>query len=161
MIVANRAVLGTIVLALVIVSCGRRAASPPFQPTVEAAVAVARQRYGGDLIVFVCDRSPMCRETRREVFGATPTGRFVTANFAAVQLRAGSDAARAVLAQYQAPSDRPQIIVVSERLNNLRVHVLRLERIKEQNLLEKLQAVKRARTIEEYRRTIRVRARAR
>jgi hypothetical protein len=153
-IVVSRAALGTIILTLVIVSCGREAASTPFQPTLEAAVAVARQRHGGDLIVFVCDRSPMCRETRREVFGATPTGRFVAANFAAVQLRAGSDDARAALVQYTAPSDRPQLIVVSERLNNLRVHVLRLERIKEQRLLEKLQAVKRARTFEEYRRTI-------
>jgi hypothetical protein len=151
----SRAALGTICLTLAIVSCGRGAASTPFQPTLEEAIAVARQRHAGDLLVFVCDRSDMCHETRREVFGATPTGRFVAANFAAVHLRSGSDAAQAALVRYQAPSSGPQIIVVSERLNNLRVHVLRLERIREQRLLEKLQAVKRARTFEEYRKTIR------
>ncbi len=145
--------IGTLFLTLLAVACVREPASTLFQPTVEAAYQVARQRHGGDIIVFVSDESSVCRNVRRQIIGSPPVAQFIAANFAAVEVPVGSDAARNVLARYRG-QDRPQIIIASERLNNLHIHVLRLERLKAERFLEQLRGVKQAKTIDEYRRTL-------
>ncbi|HEY6141292.1 MAG TPA: hypothetical protein VI670_26350 [Thermoanaerobaculia bacterium] len=123
-----------------------------FQPTLAAATAVAQQRYGGDLVVFLSDGSPACRQAREQVFGATPLGQFLAANFAAVEVAAGSADAAAVRARYHVPDERPRIIIASDRLEHLRLHIVRIDRIKEANVLRQLKAIKASKTIAEYRR---------
>jgi hypothetical protein len=112
---------------------------------------VARQRYAGDLVVFVSDGSSTCRLAREQVFGATPLGRFLGANFAAVEVPAGSAAAREVRARYHVPDDRPRIIVASDRLEHLRLHIVRLDPINQPKLLRQLKAIKASKTISDYR----------
>jgi hypothetical protein len=141
-------------LTLLFHCCGREPAPTVFQPTLNAAEQVARQRYGGDLIVFISDSSAVCRRTRSQVFGPTPLGRFIAANFAAVEVPAGSTTAREILTRYHAPDRQPQIIVAADRLNNLRIHVVGLERLKEQRFLSQLQAIKQAKTIDDFRRAV-------
>lgn len=94
---------------------------------------MAKQRFGGDLIIFVSDGSPVCRQAREQVFGATPLGQFIAANFAAVEVPARS-------------ADRPRIIVASDRLEHLRLNIVRLDRINQPKLLQQLKAVKAAKT---------------
>lgn len=136
---------------IVLASCARQPAPGALQPSLDAATAVARQRYGGDLVVFVSDGSEACRQAREQVFGATPLGHFLAANFAAVEVQAGS-AAREVRARYHVPDDRPRIIVASDRLSHLRLHIVHVERIDERRLLGQLKAIKAAKTIADYRR---------
>lgn len=146
---------------LLVCACGREPARKPapepppvvvFQPTLDAAERVARQHYDGDLVVFVCDGSLLCARTRGKVFGPTELGRFIAANFAATEVTAGSSAAQEALTRFHSPAHQPQIIFVSDRLKNLRIYTLRLDRIKEPRLLKQLQGLKQAKTIEEYRR---------
>ena len=145
------AIAATLFLTPFFVSCGREPATPPFQPTLADGSRVARQRFGGDLIVFVSDGSSVCQRARSQVFGTTSLGQYVASHFAAVEVPAGSDAAREALTRYQAHDSRPRIIVVSDRLNHLTLHVVRLDRIDEQRLLHQLQAIKAAGTIDDYR----------
>lgn len=100
---------------------------------------MAKQRFGGDLIVFVSDGSPVCRQAREQVFGATPLGQFIAANFAAVEVRAGS-------------ADRPRIVITADRLEHLRLNIVRLDRINQPKLLRQLKAIKAAKTAAEVRR---------
>jgi hypothetical protein len=53
-------------VALVLLgACARKPPAPAvFQPTLAAATAVAQQRYAGDLVVFLSDGSPSCRQAR-------------------------------------------------------------------------------------------------
>ena len=113
---------------------------------------MAQQRYAGDLVVFLSDGSPTCGQVREQVFGATPLGQYLAANFAAVEVPTGSAAARAVRAQYHVPDERPRIIIASDRLEHLRLHIVRLDHIKEANVLRQLKAIKAAKTIADYRR---------
>jgi hypothetical protein len=137
-----------------VAACARRQPAAPgvFQPTLAAATAVAQQRYGGDLVVFLSDTSPTCAQVREQVFGATPLGRYVAANFAAVEVPIGSAAARAVRTQYHVSDERPRIIIASDRLEHLRMHIVRLDHIKEANVLRQLKAIKASKTIADYRR---------
>ncbi len=127
---------------------------PYFQPTLQAADLAARQRYGGDIIVFVADDSTPCRRVRDQLFRSKAVSDFIARNFAAVEVPLGSATAREVLTRYHAPSSRPQIIVASQRLENLRIHVMRLDRVDERRFLGQLQAIKKAKTIEELRRSM-------
>lgn len=106
------------------------------------------------MIVFVSDGSPVCRRVRAQLFEARPVGEFIATNFAAVEVPAGTDAAREVLTRYHAPYSRPQIIIASDRLDNLRIHVMRLDRVNERRFLEQLRAIKKAKTIEDFRRSV-------
>lgn len=144
----------SVIALIVLASCARKPAPAPaaLQPSLEAATAVAQQRYAGDLVVFLSDGSEACRQARSQVFGATPLGQFLTANFAAVEVPAGSAAAREVRARYHVPDDRPRIIVASDRLSHLRLHIVHLDPINEGRLLGQLKAIKAAKTIADYRR---------
>lgn len=113
---------------------------------------MAQQRYAGDLVVFVSDGSSTCRKAREEVFGATPLGQFLGANFAAVEVPAGSAAAREVQARYHVPDERPRIIVASDRLDHLRLQIVRIDSINEPKLLRQLKAIKASKTIADFRR---------
>lgn len=116
---------------------------------------MAQQRYAGDLVVFIADDTRTSRQAREQVFGATPLGQFLTANFAAVEVPAGSAGsadAREVRARYHVPDDRPRIIVASDRLEHLRLHLVRLDHINELNVLRQLKAIKAAKTIADFRR---------
>ena len=140
---------------LLLFSCAREPVPPVFQPTLQAGDLVARQRYGGDMIVFVSDGSAECRRVQNQLFGARPISEFIAMNFAAVEVPAGTDVAREVLTRYHAPDSRPQIIIASERLDNLRIHIRRLDRVNERSFLQQLQALKKAKTIEDFRRSVR------
>jgi hypothetical protein len=143
----------SVAVALVVLwSCSRQPAPGVFQPTLAAAGAEARQRYAGDLVVFVSNGSPACRQAREQVFGATPLGQFLTANFAAVEVPAGSAATSEVRARYHVADDRPRIIVASDRLEHLRLHIVRLDHINQANVLRQLKAIKAAKTIADFRR---------
>ena len=134
-------------------ACARHQPAPGiFQPTLAAATALAQQRYAGDLVVFISDGSPACRQAREQVFGATPLGRFLGANFAAVEVPAGSAPAREVRARYRVRDDRPRIIIASDRLDHLRLHIVRLDHINQPKLLQQLQAIKAAKSIADFRR---------
>lgn len=154
--VANIRVSDTVaalLLALLVVACRREPATfVVFEPTLDAADRVARQRHGGDLVVFVCNDSAPCRRVRSQLFGPTQVGRFIAANFAAVELPAESAAAQQALTRLHSPVHSPQIIIASDRLKDLRIYALRLERIREPRFLRQLQAIKKATTIEDYRR---------
>jgi hypothetical protein len=139
-----------VLLMLVFFSCVREPASTVFQPSFDAAQRLARQRYGGDLIVLISDGSAACRRVRTEIFGATQFGQFISTNFAAVEVPAGSDVAREIQTRYQAADSGPQIIVASDRLKNLRIHVVRFDRVNRPRLLKRLEAIKHSKTIEDY-----------
>ena len=151
----KRSNAGAMLSILLLFSCAREPVSPVFQPTLHAADLVARQRYGGDLIVFVSDGSHVCRRVRNQLFGASPVGEFIAMNFAAVEVPVGTDVAREVLTRYHAPYSRPQIIIASDRLNNLRIHVMRLDEVTQRSFLEQLRTIKKAKTIEDFRRSVR------
>jgi hypothetical protein len=146
----TRSNFGAMLSILLLFSCGREPVSPVFQPALHAGDLVARQRYGGDMIVFVSDESPVCRRVRNHLFGARAVGEFIAMNFAAVEVPAGTDVAREVLTRYHAPDGRPQIIIASPRLDNLRIHVMRLDRVDERSFLEQLRAIKKAKTIDDF-----------
>ena len=129
------AIVGTLVLTFL--ACGREPAPALFQPTLEAATNVARQRYNGDLIVFVSDGSSVCRHAEEQVFRTAPLAPYIATHFAAVEVPAGSN--------------RPQILITSDRLNHFRLHIVRLDRINPASLLRQLQTIKESKTIDDYR----------